>query len=207
MPWFSTIPHKARCAAQLCGLSFRAPKLIFSPKDWRARVTGHPTPWPGPGGMGAQGGPGSALLQALTFVSPPSPTPSPPLRAHLSESLSLCSRGVSDTLSHYPLEGGGEPRTLQPNYGRACQSRGRGKYQRRGKKRAPRKGPFPPYTPGRGRGRGGGSWAAVDAQIAPAQAATGLWRGEMGSLMGSNCPGEGREGEKVEVSMGARRSG
>lgn len=156
MPWFSTIPHKARCAAQLCGLSVRAPKLIFSPKDWRARVTGHPTPWPGPGGMGAQGGPGSALLQALTFVSPPSPTPSPPLRAHLSESLSLCSRGVSDTLSHYPLEGGGEPRTLQPNYGRACQSRGRGKYQRRGKKRAPRKGPFPPYAPGRGRGRGGG---------------------------------------------------
>lgn len=75
------------------------------------------------------------------------------------------------------------------------------------RKGPPGKAPSLPIPPGGAGGEEGGSWAAVDAQIAPAQAATGLWRGEMGSLMGSNCPGEGREGEKVEVSMGVRRSG
>lgn len=101
-------------------------------------MTGHSFPWPGPGGAGAQGGPGSALLQVLTSRQSPSSAPPP----HCSESLSLCSRRVSDTLSHYPPEGGGEPGTLQPNYSRACQRRGRGRYQRREREGASRKSSF-----------------------------------------------------------------
>lgn len=104
-PGSPAVPQSTRCAAQLGSC------WSFSSKIGTSRLGGagdrtHP-PWPGPRGADTREGPCSA---------PGSDNPSAPLlyshplpHTRLSESLSLCSRHVSDTLSHYPPEGGGEP--------------------------------------------------------------------------------------------------
>lgn len=144
----------------------------------------------GPGGVGVQGGPGSALqvltsCQSSLLRSPPHPD------THRSESLSLCSRRVSDTLSHYPPEGGGEPGTPQPNYSRACQRRGRGRYQRQEREGAPRRVASFPVQPPHHHHRAS---PVVGAQFTPVHATTttGLWAGEVVELRGI-CPWGGRE--------------
>lgn len=142
-PGSPAVPQRTRCAAQLCGRSSLSSGIVFWSQrleGWGARVTGHALPsW----ALEARALGRAGLLEALTARQPRSPAPP----THRSESLSLCSRRVSDTLSHYPPEGGGEPGTPQPNYSRACQSRGSGSISEKEREGDPRKRPLPPCTP------------------------------------------------------------
>lgn len=113
-----------------------------------------------------------------------------PLPAPTRQARSLCFRRVSDTLSHYPLEGGSSLGPRIPITAALVNAEDRGSLSSRERKEAPRKGPSPLC----------GSPEA-GAQVALAPAATGLWR-EVGSW--SIRLSRGRQGgrERVEVSLG-----
>lgn len=122
--------------------------------------------------------PSAALGSDIPSVSPPSP---PPTR----ESRSLCFRRVSDTLSHYPPEGGSSlgPRSLIT--AALVNGGDKGSISSRERKEAPRKGPLLPEP----EAPEGGT------QVTLAPGATGLWR-EVGSWQYPGDQGEaGREKE------------